>query len=278
MDASKIAASNAAARDTWERKAVGGKRAHAPAGTPEYFEQVRTYRYGYETPFIPATFRFSDLAGKRVLEIGVGLGIDAIEMMRNGCVYTGLDITQNHLNLTRRHIEVESREKQLEALIDGDLLTADLQDNYDVIYSFGVLHHIAHEGEYLEKLRQLLKPGGELRVGVYSKYSFFNAYLLATWLLKNRRRNSFDDWRSHVAEHSELGNPVTIKIRSRRGVQKVLEKAGFRVDHYEKRGFVQNYLPIIGSHLAPGGAVLRAFAAVLGWYHCFICTSDNASR
>ena len=73
------AASNRRARSTWEHKAVGSQRARSAAGTAEYYEQIRTYRYGYETPFIPEFFGFSDLErGKRVLEIGVGNGIDAV--------------------------------------------------------------------------------------------------------------------------------------------------------------------------------------------------------
>jgi hypothetical protein len=88
--------------------------------------------------------------------------------------------------------------------------------------------------------------------------------------LKARHR-PLDDWRSQIAEHSEPGNPVTIKIRSRRETQQALERAGFDVTRYEKRGFVQNYIPVIGKRLNPSGAVLTACARALGWYHCFTC-------
>lgn len=274
MNPSKVV-SNESARATWERKAVGSDRAKAAEkGTPDYFKNIRAYRYGYETPFIPEIFDFAGLSGKRVLEIGVGNGIDAVEMMRHGARYTGLDITRNHLDLTRRYIELEERSEQLEALIEGDLLDVQLSSPFDVVYSFGVLHHIAHEVDYLRAVRSLLKPDGELRLAVYSKWSFFNAYLLFTWLAKNRLRNRFDDWRSHVAEYSELGNPVTIKIRSRREVEAVLRDAGFTVKRYSKRGFVQRYIPLIGERFDPSGPVLRTAASGLGWYHCFTCSVD----
>lgn len=83
-----VAQSNQQARSTWERKAVGSHRATADAGSREYFEQIRAYRYGYETPFIPRFFDFEGLRGKRVLEIGVGNGIDAVEMLINGAEYS----------------------------------------------------------------------------------------------------------------------------------------------------------------------------------------------
>jgi 2-polyprenyl-3-methyl-5-hydroxy-6-metoxy-1,4-benzoquinol methylase len=269
--------SNAAALNVWEREAVGSQRAgDASLGSPEYFERIRSYRYGYETPFIPSTFRFEALSGKRVLEVGVGNGIDAVEMIRHGAVYTGIDISRNHLRLARRHIELKRATAQLEGLIEGDLLDTELPRDYDVIYSFGVLHHIAHESAYLRKLRGLLKPGGELRIGIYSRWSFFNFYLVATWLLKNRMRNSLNDWSSHIAERSELGQPVVIKIRSYRQIMRVLREAGFVPIHYEKRGFVKNYIPVVGRWLASDGVVLSICAHILGWYHCIIAVPDTS--
>jgi 2-polyprenyl-3-methyl-5-hydroxy-6-metoxy-1,4-benzoquinol methylase len=268
------AASNRQARSTWERRAVGEHRAHAPKASPEYFEQIRAYRYGYETPFIPEFFDFRGLKGKRVLEIGVGNGIDAVEMMRNGAIYTGIDVTQNHLELTRQHVEIEraaGRPLQLEALVEGDLLETDLPGTYDVVYSFGVLHHIAHEADMLRRIRSLLAPGGELRLAVYSRFSFFNAWMTATWLVRNRMRNRLSDWQSHLAEASLLGDPVVIRIRGRREVQSLIEAAGFEVVRYGRRGFVTGYLPGIGRFLDSKGITVRTFASVLGWYHCFIC-------
>lgn len=266
--------SNERARHTWEAKAVGSQRAVSPAGSRGYFDEIRAYRYGYETPFVPGFFDFAGLAGKRVLEIGVGNGIDAMEMLRSGAVYTGIDITCNHLDLTRRHVKLVGPGNipgRVEAIVEGDLLETPLPGGYDVVYSFGVLHHIAHEADYLRRIRELLRPGGELRVAFYSRFSFFNIWLLATWLVRNRRRNSLADWQAHVAEGSPLGTPVVIKIRSRAAIQALLEANGFEVVRYGKKGFVQRYLPLVGRFLAPNGAVLNGCARLLGWYHCFVC-------
>ncbi|MBL8470185.1 MAG: methyltransferase domain-containing protein [Rhodocyclaceae bacterium] len=266
--------SNARARQTWETQAVGSQRATAPKGSRAYFEQIRDYRYGYETPFIPTFFNFADMRGKRVLEIGVGNGVDAVEMLRCGAVYTGIDITRNHLDLARRNIELVQDQNltgRVENIVEGDLLEVSLPGNYDVVYAFGVLHHIAHEAEHLRRIYELLRPGGELKVALYSRYSFFNLWLVLTWLLKNRMRNTLEDWRSHLAECSPLGTPVVIKIRSKAEIQSLMARCGFEVVRYGKKGFVQAYLPGIGRFLAPDGHILNACAGVLGWYHCFIC-------
>lgn len=267
---SDVQRSNLRARRTWEETAVGEQRATAAKGTPEYFEQLRRYRYGYETPFLPRIFRFHELRGQRVLEIGVGNGIDAVEMARHGAVYTGLDITANHLELTRRHFEIRLPDSP-PRLIRGDLSAAGLDESFDVVYSFGVLHHIGHEAAYLDRIRELLEDGGRLLLGVYSKYSLFNAYLVASWLAGPCRRVPLDAWRSHLAELSPLDEPVVIRIRSKRAVTRLVEERGFRVRGYWKRGFVQNYVPLLGKHLAPDGATLNALGAMLGWYHLLEC-------
>lgn len=253
----------------WNKKAVGSQRSTSRKGTEEYFDEIRQYRYGYETPFIPYVFDFSDMKGKKVLEIGVGNGVDAVEMITNGADYSGIDITQNHLDLTRENIKLHF---DMEVpLFHGDLLEAGIRDTFDIIYSFGVLHHIAHEEDILEKSKDLLKSNGKLMIAVYSKYSFFNMYLRMAWIFKNRMKSPFDDYRSHMCEGTDFGSPVVIKIRTKKQVVNLLEKKGFRVIKYSKKGFVQNYIPLLGKYFQPNGVVLNFFGKYLGWYHCFIC-------
>ena len=262
-------ASNSAARNTWEHFAVGQQRAHAPQGTREYFDQIRAYRYGYETPFIPRLFEFASLHGKRVLEIGVGHGIDGAEMARAGAHYSGIDITQNHLRLAQRNFELQGLHGEF---VTGDLTQVDVPGApFDLIFSFGVLHHIAHEQECLRRIRErLLAPDGQLRIAVYAKYSFFNAYLVASWLARAPLM-PLAAWQSHVAELSPIDAPVTIKIRSRAEVERVLNSAGFRTVQYARRGFVQGNIPIIGRLLHPDGATLNTLGRAFGWYHIFFC-------
>jgi SAM-dependent methyltransferase len=266
--------SNEAARLTWNAKAVGAQRARAPRGSKEYFQQIRAYRYGYETPWIPRIFRFAEMGGKRVLEIGIGNGIDGVEMAKSGATYHGLDITRNHIELTRENF---AQHGLTATLHEGDLTELAIAEKFDVVYSFGVLHHIDHEAAYLSRIRDLLAPDGRLMIAVYSKYSFLNAYLCATWLIRGRGR-SLDDWRSHWAEGSAFGCPVTIKIRSRSAVEAMLRRCGFAVERYCKRGFVQNYLPVVGRRLSPDGFALNLLGGLLGWYHIFICRAATATE
>ncbi|MGH8139430.1 MAG: class I SAM-dependent methyltransferase [Steroidobacteraceae bacterium] len=268
------ASAHDAARRLWNNVPVGSLHSQSQPGEAQYFRELRSYRYGYETPFIPRLFGFQRMAGRKVLEIGVGNGIDAVEMARCGAIYTGVDVTSRHVELTIRNFCLAGLSPA--RVICGDLLTTEVGGPFNFVYSFGVMHHIPAESDYLREACRLLAPQGRLLLGVYSRCSFFNCYLLATWLAIGRARMPLDDWRSHLAELSPVGDPVTIRIRSRRAVERLLRQCGFKVERYWKRGFVQRYLPGVGRYLQPDGAVLNACGMLLGWYHLFECSRSGS--
>lgn len=259
--------SNLHAKINWNKRAVGSQRSNAEKGSKQYFQDIKTYRYGYETPFIPRLL-LQNVGNKDVLEIGVGNGIDAVEMAKAGAKYSGLDITENHIELTKKNFNLNG--VQYDQIITGDLLTIDFNKKFDIIYSFGVMHHISHESMYLNKIREVLKENGELRIAVYSKYSFFNLYLFVTWIVKNRCKVPFNYWQGYISDGANFKYPITIKIRPKNEILNLYASCGFKVKRYYKRGFVQNYIPFLGGFLKPDGLILNFCGAVLGWYHLFI--------
>lgn len=261
---------NQRAKNLWNSFPVGSQRSNASPGTKKYFDDIKNYRYNYETPFIPRLFCFKQFKGKKVLEVGVGQGIDAVNMAELGAIYTGIDITERHLELLKKNFKINRLKSP--ALIYGDLLDANIQEKFNYIYSFGCLHHILHEESYLKKFHNLLTADGHLMIAVYSKYSFYNFYLILTYLFINRSKNTLDEWRSHCAELSPLESSVIIKIRSKRELVNILNRNGFKIIRYYKRGFVKKYLPFIGKYLSADGVILNMLGALLGWYHLVIAT------
>ncbi|CAF3006400.1 unnamed protein product, partial [Rotaria sp. Silwood2] len=131
---------------------------------------------------------FPKWRGKRVLEIGCGIGTDAINFVRAGAIYTGLELSKVSLDVTKKRFAVYNL--QPEALLEGNAeeldkifpIMNDTSKQFDLIYSFGVLHHTPQPRRVIEKivkLNLLKERTGELRIMVYAARSWKAAMIEA---------------------------------------------------------------------------------------------------
>ena len=81
-----------------------GDEVDAPQGTLDYFRQVETLRYRVQN-WQHDYFNFIEFKDKKILEIGIGQGTDQIQFAKAGAICHGIDITQNHLELTALNFE-----------------------------------------------------------------------------------------------------------------------------------------------------------------------------
>jgi 2-polyprenyl-3-methyl-5-hydroxy-6-metoxy-1,4-benzoquinol methylase len=139
---------------------------------------------------------FEAIAGKRVLEVGCGMGLHTELMARAGAQVTAIDISPKSVAATTARLALKGVAADVREL---DAETIDFEDDFDFIWSWGVIHHSSRTGRVLRNLHRALKPGGELRFMVYSldgmqAYSVIaSRYLLGFW-----RGQSLDEllWRS----------------------------------------------------------------------------------
>lgn len=139
---------------------------------------------------------FDAIAGKKVLEVGCGMGLHTELMARAGALVTAIDISPKSVAATRARLALKDIAADVREL---DAETLDLQGEYDFIWSWGVIHHSSRTGRVLRNLYDALKPGGQLRFMVYSldgvqSYAVIaSRYLLGFW-----RGRSLDEllWRS----------------------------------------------------------------------------------
>jgi ubiquinone/menaquinone biosynthesis C-methylase UbiE len=137
----------------------------------EYFLAVERERYGQQS-WQHAYFDFAGQAGQRVLEIGVGLGTDLVQFAKAGAECHGIDITDRHLELTSRNFRLRGLPV---TLTKCDATTICYPDGYfDVVYSFGVLHHIPDAELVMREIRRVLKPGGRCLIALYNRWSAFH--------------------------------------------------------------------------------------------------------
>jgi len=167
-------------RSYWDARPCNIRHSTAPVGTREYFDQVDARRYFVE-PHIIDFAEFERWAGKSVLEVGCGIGSDTIRFARAGASVTAVELSTASLDIARQRAEVYGLSDRIRFLEgDAENLSALLHDeSFDLIYSFGVLHHTPDPAAAIQNLRKLCSPRTELRIMLYARNSWKDAMIRA---------------------------------------------------------------------------------------------------
>jgi ubiquinone/menaquinone biosynthesis C-methylase UbiE len=162
---------NTEVRNYWEQEPCGTDKPVVGERAPlsrEWFDQVEQFRYSVE-PFIHAVAQFTRHRGKRILEVGVGAGTDHAQWARAGCECYGVDLTDAAIETTRAKLQLEGLSSTLQRLDAETLPFADAF--FDVVYSWGVIHHSEHADRILAEIHRVLRPGGTFIGMLYGRHS-----------------------------------------------------------------------------------------------------------
>jgi len=163
----------------WDDRPCNIRHSDKEIGTKQYFEEVTARKYFVES-HIAEFAAFDSFADKAVLEIGCGIGTAAQSFMEAGAKYTGIDVSARSIELARKRAKLFN--------LTGDLRVADVQDivslnisegSVDLVYSFGVLHHIENLSAALKNIYKVLKPGGQFKLMMYATHSWKKACIEA---------------------------------------------------------------------------------------------------
>jgi SAM-dependent methyltransferase len=150
----------------WENEVCGSRYGQADARL-NWLRDIARRRYELE-PFIPTFARFEDAEGKRVLEIGIGAGSDFCEWCRHAAHATGVDLTEAAVALTRERLVLEGMAGARYTLLTADAEALPFSDEtFDIVYSWGVLHHTPNTLQAYREVFRVLKPGGVMRTMIY---------------------------------------------------------------------------------------------------------------
>lgn len=138
------------------------------------YEKKRLFRYGLQH-YMMEVFDWDGWRGKRVLEVGCGSGIDAVEFAQNGAMVTAVDITKGAVEATSE-LAKEAGVKLTAFRIDEEKALPFKDHTFDCIYSYGVLHHIPNVARVLQDMYRVLRPSGRVMAMLYNKNSLLFAY------------------------------------------------------------------------------------------------------
>ena len=213
----------------WEDETCGTRLAEGTERL-EFFDSISRNRYKVE-PFILEFAEFQNFSGKNILEIGVGAGADFENWVQNGAVATGLDLTEAAIELTRERLALKGFPHDAFTLKTADAENLDLDDrSFDLVYSYGVIHHSPDTEQCLDEIFRVLKPGGQTKLMIYATFSMTGILLWIRHALFKGR--PFQSQRAVIYKHLE--SPGT-KMYSSAEFKRILEQHGFEVTSVRKQ-------------------------------------------
>ena len=211
------------AQEQWGANPCGAHIAkELPFGTPEYFDAIEDYRYNVYAPWMKQRIGFEQYAGKRLLEVGCGTGTDSLQFARGGSIVTGVDLTPRSLEIARKRFEVYGQQGEF-VLSDAEQLHFP-DESFDVVYSFGVIHHTPDTERAAAEIHRVLKRGGKAVVMVYHRSSlyYWGGIILKRGLLGGELlKASPDELMSRYVEHTETDGRPLVKAYTRNEVRKM---------------------------------------------------------
>lgn len=110
---------------------------------------------------------FDRLAGRRVLEIGCGMGLHTELFARAGARVSAVDISETSVAFTGNRLALKGLHAEV-SRVDAEKLPFD-DNSFDFVWSWGVIHHSARTGRIVREIARILKPAGEAKVMVYNR-------------------------------------------------------------------------------------------------------------
>jgi len=162
-----------AVREYWNHRIHDLEMTREPVGTRAFFDDLDAYRFD-KLDYLPKVVDFASFAGKRVLEIGCGIGTDLVRFCQGGARAIGIDFAETAVRLARENLRVHGLPATRLAIADGGQLPLP-NDVIDVVYAHGVLQYAPDPARLVQEAHRVLRPGGRAIFMVYNRVSWLNA-------------------------------------------------------------------------------------------------------
>ncbi|WP_447974993.1 class I SAM-dependent methyltransferase [Nitrospira sp. Kam-Ns4a] len=265
-------------RAFWNRRPCNIRHSPKPVGTREYFDEVEARKYFVE-PHIPGFAQFERWKGKKVLEIGCGIGTDSINFARAGANLTVVELSEESLEVCRQRFRVYGLKAQFYQGNAEELTSFVPLAAYDLIYSFGVIHHTPHPERVIQQIKHYCHPQTEIRLMLYSKWSW-----KVLWILMTYGKGQFWKASELVRTYSEAqtGCPVTFyySFEDARRLLADFEILEMRKDHifpYVIDKYVNYEYEWVWYFRWMPRPLFRAFERAMGWHTLVVARAKHQS-
>jgi SAM-dependent methyltransferase len=162
-------------KNYWNKQPCNIKYSKKTIFTKKYFDEVKKKKYFVEKHIL----KFADFKKynkKNVLEIGCGIGTDAIEFIKNGANYTGIDYSNESIRISKKRVEILKLKKKKPCFLVDNCeelkKIKKLKKKFDLIYSFGVLHHTPNMQKAFNRIYEIAGKNTEIKIMLYAKNSY----------------------------------------------------------------------------------------------------------
>ncbi len=212
-------------REYWNKNIHDNEIAKYPVGTREFFEELETYHFE-KLEYLPRIVDFTGYKGKRLLEVGCGLGIDLVRFAKGGAIVFGVDLVEKAIKLAKKNFELHGLNGELHVMNGEDLKFDD--NSFDVVFSHGVLAYTSDPMKMIYEIRRVLKAGGEAILMMYHRNSwlFFLTKLLGVRLERDNspvfNTYSHSEFRQMLSDFSHvkiITDRFPLRTRLHRGIK-----------------------------------------------------------
>lgn len=258
-------------KEYWDKRPCNIRHSNKEVGTIEYFNAVEYKKY-YVEPHIRDFADFRKWHGKRVLEIGCGLGTESVNFARWLALVTAVDLSEKSLEIAEKRAEVFKLQNKIK-FYQGNAEELDKIvpiETYDLIWSFGVIHHSPDPSKIIRNIKKYMGPDSELRLMVYNKFSW-----KVFWIILLYGKGAF--WKADklIAQHSEaqMGCPITYTY-TKKSIQNLLQDFEIKccfIDHifpYKVKDYIKHQYKKVWYFRYMPFKFFKWLEGVIGWHMC----------
>ena len=203
-------------------------------GSVSYYNNISKQRFELYYPYLQESAEFKYHRNEKILEIGVGMGTDLIEYSKYGAKVYGVDLGSDQINLTKKMFETLELPFEELKVASAEKLPYE-NDFFDLVYSFGVIHHTPNINNAVNEIYRVLKPGGRAIIMIYSRgWKHYIKRCFIQGILKMKIFKYGFDWQKVYNEVSEVNgfSPLT-QILTRKQVKQLF--SDFYIETIEKK-------------------------------------------